>query len=292
VWSHGVAIDIAKQQAPVGRVPDRGNRYAATGVPDGFKCAHAIPPPGSAAIHDTGETDRQQCGKAPDRPTVRETFRMTEPFAPFQDLADFLLNAFDANEAGGAHDLSHLVRVWRNAVHIARTEPGCDLEILLAAAILHDCVAVEKSSPQRPFASRLSAAKAREVVAPLQWTPARVDGLAHVIETHSFSAGLAPETMEAKIFRDADRLDAIGAIGIARCFHVGGRMDGALYDLGDPGAKARPLDDRAYALDHFAVKLFKEANAFLTQEGQRLAAVRTQRMTDFVIMFRAEIEGE
>jgi uncharacterized protein len=217
---------------------------------------------------------------------------MTEPFAPYQALADFLLRAFDANEAGGAHDLSHIVRVWRNAVRIAGTEPECDREILLAAAILHDCVAVEKNSPQRPFASRLSAARAREIVAPLRWEPARVDALAHVIETHSFAAGLVSATPEARIFRDADRLDAIGAIGVARCFHVGGRMDTALYHLGDPGAEARPLDDGAFALDHFAVKLFKEAKAFLTPEGKRLAATRAQRMTDFVTMFRAEIEGE
>jgi uncharacterized protein len=94
------------------------------------------------------------------------------------------------------------------------------------------------------------------------------------------------------VFRDADRLDAIGAIGVARCFHVSGRMDGALYHLGDPGAEARALDDRTYALDHFATKLFKEARAFLTREGRRLAAVRTQRMIDFVAAFRTEIEGE
>jgi uncharacterized protein len=217
---------------------------------------------------------------------------MTEPFAPHQPLADFLLSTFDPNEAGGSHDVSHIVRVWRNAEQIARTEPDCDTELLLAAAILHDCVAVEKSSPQRSMASRLSAVRAREIVAPLEWAPARVDGLAHVIETHSFSAGLMPATLEAKVFRDADRLDAIGAIGVARCFHVGGRMDGALYHLGDPGAESRPLDDRAYALDHFAAKLFKEAKGFLTAEGQRLAAARTERMAEFVTAFRAEIEGE
>jgi uncharacterized protein len=217
---------------------------------------------------------------------------MSKPFAPHQDLADFLLGSFDANKAGGSHDLSHIVRVWRNAVHIARGEPGCDTEILLAAAILHDCVAVEKNSPQRPLASGLSAARAREIVAPLQWIPLRVDRLAHVIETHSFSAGLVPETLEAKVFQDADRLDAIGAIGIARCFHVGGRMDGALYHLTDPGAETRPLDDRNYALDHFAAKLFKVSAGFLTKEGRRMAAARTQRMAEFVTAFRNEIEGK
>jgi uncharacterized protein len=217
---------------------------------------------------------------------------MTEIFAPYQDLADFLLRAFDPNEAGASHDLSHMARVWRNAARIARTEPDCDQELLLAAAILHDCVAVEKNSPLRPHASRLSAAKAREIIAPLGWSPERVNALAHVIETHSFSADLTPLTPEARIFRDADRLDAIGAIGIARCFHVGGRMDGALYHLGDPGAEARPLDDRHFALDHFQAKLFKVAGGFLTAEGQRMAAVRMELMTGFVAAFRAEIEGK
>jgi uncharacterized protein len=217
---------------------------------------------------------------------------MTEAFAPHQDLADYLLNAFDASGTGGSHDLSHIVRVWRNAVRIARTEPRCDLEVLLAATILHDCVPVEKSSPQRPFASRLSAARAREIVMPLGWAPARVDGMVHAIETHSFSADLVPVTLEAKVLQDADKLDAIGAIGIARCFHVGGRMGGALYHRGDPGAEARPLDDRAYALDHFPAKLFKVADGFLTAEGRRMAAARTKVMTAFVATFRVEIEGE
>jgi uncharacterized protein len=216
---------------------------------------------------------------------------MQPPFVPYQQLADRLSRAFDANEAGGAHDLSHIVRVWRNAARIARTEPGCDTEVLLAAAILHDCVAVEKSAPQRPFASLLSAARAREIVAPLDWPNVRVDALAHVIEAHSFSADLAPQTREAKIFQDADRLDAIGAIGVARCFHVGGRMDGALYHPGDPAARSRPLDDRAYALDHFPAKLFRLADGFWTAEGQRLAAARVAVMTEFVATLLAEIEG-
>src|SRR5664279_1398662 len=107
---------------------------------------------------------------------------MTEVFAPCQNLADFLLRAFDANGTDGSHDLSHIVRVWRNALRIARTGPGCDIELLLAAVIMHDCVAVEKNSPRRAHASRLSADRAREIVTPLAWAPARVDGLAHAIE--------------------------------------------------------------------------------------------------------------
>ena len=216
---------------------------------------------------------------------------MSERFAPHQTLAAFLLGAFDANGTDGSHDLSHIVRVWRNAVRIARTEPGCDEELILAAVILHDCVAVEKNSPLRSQASRLSGARAREIVGPLEWSAARVDALTHAIETHSFSAGLAPETPEARIVQDADRLDSIGAIGVARCFHVGGRMGGALYHPDDPGAEARALDDRTYALDHFPAKLFKVVTGFQTAEGQRMAAARGAVMRDFVAAFLGEVEG-
>ena len=216
---------------------------------------------------------------------------MQDRFAPYQDLARRLLSGFDANSDDGSHDLSHIVRVWRNAARIAATEPAVDTELVLAAVILHDCVAVEKNSPLRAQASRLSAARAQEIIAPLDWTPARVAALAHAIETHSYSAGLIPETLEAKIVQDADRLDSIGAIGIARCFHTGGRMGGGLYHPEDLDAQSRPLDDRTYALDHFPAKLFKVADGFLTAEGQRMALARKTLMTDYVAAFRAEAMG-
>ena len=216
---------------------------------------------------------------------------MTQVFAPHQGLADHLLGAFDAQGTDGSHDLSHIVRVWRNAWRISATEPGADTELVLAAVILHDCVAVEKDSPLRSQASRLSAVRAREIMAPLGWDAARIDALAHAIETHSFSAGLTPQTLEARIVQDADRLDSIGAIGVARCFHIGGRMGGALYHPDDPGAEARDLNDRAFALDHFPVKLFKVVDGFLTAEGQRMAKARGLFMRDFVAAFLAEAEG-
>ena len=216
---------------------------------------------------------------------------MQDQFAPYQDLARRLLSGFDANGDDGSHDLSHIVRVWRNAARIAATEPAADTELVLAAVILHDCVAVEKNSPLRAQASRLSAARAQEIIAPRNWASARIKALAHAIETHSFSAGLIAETLEAKIVQDADRLDSIGAIGIARCFHTGGRMGGGLYHPEDIDAQSRPLDDRAYALDHFPAKLFKVADGFLTAEGQRMALARKTLMMDYVAAFRAEAMG-
>jgi uncharacterized protein len=210
-------------------------------------------------------------------------------FAPHAALAARLLAFIGPQGTDGSHDLTHIQRVWRNALAIAETEPDADTELMLAAVILHDCVAVEKDSPLRSQASRLSAEHARALVAPLGWPPTRVDALAHAIATHSFSAGLKPETLEARIMQDADRLDAIGAIGVARCFYSGGRMQSGLYSPDDPAAASRALDDRRFALDHFKAKLFQVLDGFLTPAGQAMAAERSRTMHAFVDTLLAEI---
>ncbi len=207
-------------------------------------------------------------------------------------LAGHLLAILGPPGTDGSHDRSHLLRVFRNAVSIADQEPGCDRAVLTAAVILHDCVAVEKDSPLRSQASRLAAARARSVLAELGWDKAAIEQTAHAIEAHSFSAGIAPETREARILQDADRLDAIGAIGIARCFYVAGRMGSRLYNPVDPSASNRDLDDRNFALDHFGAKLFKIAGNFQTASGQALADARTRTMQDFVGALLGEIAGD
>lgn len=212
-------------------------------------------------------------------------------FAPHEALAERLLAFIDTGGSDGSHDLSHILRVWRNASAIADAEPGIDTELLAAAVILHDCVAVEKNSPLRSQASRLSADRAREIVGAMGWSTERADRLAHAIATHSFSAGLKPETREAMILQDADRLDAIGAIGIARCFYVGGRLGSLLYDPDDPQSRDRALDDRRFAIDHFEAKLFRVADGFQTPAGQAMARTRAGVMRDFVASFHAEIDG-
>jgi uncharacterized protein len=212
-------------------------------------------------------------------------------FGAQAELAARLLTALGPLPDDGSHDLSHLLRVWRNAEAIARTEQDCDLPVLVAAVLLHDCVPVEKNAPQRADASRLSAARAREIVTDLGWDAARVAALGHAVETHSFASGLTPGTTEARILWDADKLDAIGAIGIARCFYVAGRMGSLLYDPGDASADNRVVDDQHYALDHFKAKLFRVADGFLTEAGRAMAAERSEVMQRFVAAFCSEVEG-
>ncbi|WP_313522654.1 HD domain-containing protein [Shinella sp.] len=197
-------------------------------------------------------------------------------FTPLGPLAARLLpQAFAADD--GSHDAAHLIRVWKNARRI-QAEEGGDPRLLAAAVLLHDCVAVEKNSPLRAEASRLAAEKAATLLAAEGWSDPDVSSVSHAILTHSFSANIAPETLEAKIVQDADRLDAIGMVGAARCFYIAGRMGSGLYDPMDPLAENRPLDDKAFAIDHFEVKLFKLADGFQTAAGARMALERTQRL--------------
>jgi Predicted HD superfamily hydrolase len=159
---------------------------------------------------------------------------------------------------------------------------GGDHRLLTAATILHDCVVVEKNSPDRSRASRLAADKARDELSKRNWEAADIDAVAHAIEAHSFTANITPRSIEAKILQDADRLDAIGAVGIARCFYVAGRLNSALYHPDDPKADNRMLDDRRYAVDHFGAKLLGLADGFQTETGQALASSRHQRMLVFL----------
>jgi uncharacterized protein len=214
---------------------------------------------------------------------------MTQPaFFPFHDLASTLLpHAGDAN-GDGSHDISHLQCVWNNAAAI-QAEDGGDAHVLFAATILHDCVPTEKNSSLRAQASRLSAEKAARVLSELDWPQAKIEAVAHAVAAHSFSAGIEPLTLEAKTLQDADRLDAIGMLGVARCFYVAGRMGSALYDPVDPHALERPLDDRRYALDHFRAKLLKLASDFRTATGARLARLRHDRLQRFLDEFADEI---
>jgi uncharacterized protein len=210
-------------------------------------------------------------------------------FHPFDQLAAKLLDT-STNDEDGAHDVSHIVRVWRNVRLIHRDEGG-DLEVLAAAVLLHDCVEVAKDSPLRSKASMLAANEARVRLTALGWEPSRIETVARAIESHSFSAEVAPTSIEGRILQDADRLDAIGFGGIARCFYTAGRMGSRLYDLADPEAKTRELDDARNALDHFPRKLLTLEGTFKTRTGQELAKERHNRVLEFYRGMLAEVQG-
>ncbi|WP_263418203.1 HD domain-containing protein [Terriglobus albidus] len=210
-----------------------------------------------------------------------------ESFHPYDKL--FLqLEGYLPSAEDGAHDLSHLQRVWQNAKAIQKLEGG-DLEMLAAAVLLHDCVQVPKDSPLRSRAAALAADQARIVLKQLEWQADRIDVVAAAIESHSYSAGVTPTSLEGSILQDADRLDAIGYVGIARCFYTAGRMGSALYHPNQPEPIDRLADDKRFALDHFPKKLLILSEGFRTPTGKRLAKERHTKLQEFYTGMLAEI---
>ncbi len=150
----------------------------------------------------------------------------------------------------GAHDIAHFRRVWKTASQLNAAEGGTANElILLAAAYLHDIVSLPKNHPERHMSSRLAARQAAVILHELNFPDELIPAVCHAIAAHSFSADLPANTQEAKLLQDADRMEALGAIGLARVFYTSGRMQRAMFDPVDPLAQYRPLDDIAFALD-------------------------------------------
>jgi len=204
----------------------------------------------------------------------------------WQEIFQQFLNQQMADDA--AHDLSHIRRVAHNAVRFAEME-GASLDVVVPAAWLHDCVVVSKDSPLRSQASRLAAETAVSFLHSQSYPEQHLDAIAHAIAAHSFSAQIAPRTIEAKVVQDADRLDAIGAIGVARAFVVGGKLGRPLYHEADPFCREREPDDFVAAVDHFYTKLFKLEATMQTEAGKREAQVRTQFMRDFLAQLKREL---
>jgi uncharacterized protein len=196
---------------------------------------------------------------------------------------------FVAGQPGAdpGHGTVHLERVVATALRLA-AEEGARLDVVLPAAWLHDCVHVAKDSPDRSRASRLAAHHALRYLESAGYPAAALPEIRHAIEAHSYSAGIVPRTVEARVVQDADRLDALGAIGIARCIAVGGALGRPLYAPDDPFCRARVPDDLGASIDHFFSKLLNLAGTMQTGAGRREA----ERRTAFIRAFLEQLESE
>lgn len=189
--------------------------------------------------------------------------------------------ARDGSLVDTAHDLGHVGRVVLSSTRLCQEE-GANLSIVFAAAWLHDCVPVPKNSPGRSGASRLCAQAATKFLIEAGWDSNQIPSIAHAIEAHSFSAEIEPTTPEARVVQDADRLDALGAHGLARCIATGASMGTGLVHPTDPWARDRPLDDAQWSVDHFFAKLFKLPAMMRTQAGRAEAERRVEVLRVFL----------
>ena len=185
------------------------------------------------------------------------------------DSAIEYIESLFANDFGG-HDADHSMRVYRNAISIADSEPECDRVIVALAALLHDV------DDHKLFKTENNE-NARRFLESHQIDAERIDYICEVINGISFSKnrGVRPKTLEGKIVQDADRLDAIGAIGIARTFAFGGE-------------RRRPLSD---SVQHFYDKLLLLKDEMNTAEGMRIAENRHEWMVRFLENLETEMSG-
>ena len=180
-----------------------------------------------------------------------------------------------------AHELLHFKRVVKVAKMICLKEKAKP-EVVIPAAWLHDFVIIPKNDPRRSQASRLSAEGAVRFLQELSYPEKYFEDIAHAIEAHSFSANIEAKTLEAKIVQDADRLDGLGAIGIARCFATAGLLKRPFYSEIDPFCESRLSDDKQFTIDHFFAKLFKTAETLKTDSGRSEGFKRVEVMKNYL----------
>ncbi|USE37783.1 phosphohydrolase [Endozoicomonas sp. SCSIO W0465] len=203
------------------------------------------------------------------------------------------LQSLNHNHDDDSHDFSHFQRVWKTAQQIMDQEPmPVNRLVVLAACYFHDIVVLPKDHPERFRASSLAALKTRACLEDMGFPCELIENVCHSVESHSYSAGIVPETIEAKVVQDADRMEALGAIGLARVFYTSGLLRRKMFDPEDPLAKHRGLDDREYALDHFQVKLLKLSETMQTTAGRRMAERNSDYLREYMDKLLKELDGD
>jgi len=187
-----------------------------------------------------------------------------------------------------AHDFEHIMRVYRNAEQIAKKE-GADMKIVLTAALLHDIVSYKKSDPRSKNSSSESAIEAKKILQRHNYGSNEIKIISDAINEHSFSKGVVPKTLEGKVLQDADRLDAIGSVGIARAFAVGGAEGRSFYNIQDPFCVSRYPDDSKWTIDHFYKKLLLLDKKMNTKTAKIEARRRIKIMKQFLKQLEREI---
>lgn len=194
----------------------------------------------------------------------------------------------DLNSTDSAHDLQHILRVYKNAEMLCKTEKA-NKELVLSAVLLHDIVSYPKSDNRSKLSSLHSSIKAKKILSKYNYSKDEILIICDAIRDHSYSVNRTPCSIEGKILQDADRLDALGAIGIARVFAVSGSEKRPFYNPLDPFCKAHNPNDKEWALDHFYKKLLKLESLMNTKSGKKEARRRTKILKIFLKDLKNEL---
>ena len=203
----------------------------------------------------------------------------------FDSLKDEVKKIMDDDSA---HDFEHVLRVYKNAKKICKEEKANE-KLVLSAALLHDIVSYPKSDKRSKMSSLESAKKSKQILKKYDFSKEEIMIISDAICDHSFSQNKVPRTLEGRILQDADRLDALGAIGIARVFATGGSLKRPFYNLDDPFCKTRIPDDKIWTVDHFFQKLLKLESLMNTKSGKVEAKRRTRVLKEFLNYLKQEL---
>jgi uncharacterized protein len=204
-----------------------------------------------------------------------------------QEMIDEVRPYYENQDNG--HDWSHIKRVLKTLDLMAKKNEG-NAEILNYSGLLHDIVNIPKNHPDRKRASEFASIKAEKLLQKYQVDSKIISQVSLTILEHSYSKGFAPSTPEAACLQDADRLDAIGAIGVLRCASVAQKMNALYYHVEDPWAQNRKRDDSKFMLDHYFEKLLQLPHLMNTKTGIKLAKSRVKFMEIFLKQLRCEID--
>ena len=187
-----------------------------------------------------------------------------------------------------AHDFDHVMRVYSNAKKLCKKEKANE-KIVRSAVLLHDIISYPKSDKRSKSSSTKSAIEAKKILKKYKFPEEEIKIISQAIEQHSYSKNKAPTTIEGKILQDADRLDALGAIGIARTFAVSGAENRSFYNNSDPFCSKRKPNDKEWSLDHFFKKLLLLESKMNTKSAKIEAKRRTKILKNFLADLRREI---
>ena len=194
--------------------------------------------------------------------------------------------------AGSSHRWDHTQRVYRLGLHLNEQERA-DREIVALAALLHDIGRTEEDrSRGETCHAKKGADMARKILSGEGLEEDKIDQIVHCIATHRFRDNKQPETPEAKVLFDADKLDSIGAVGIGRAFLFAGEVGAMLHDKNVDPENSDPYSEEDTAYREYLVKLRYIKDQMLTRSGLELAKERHCFMTDFFERLNREVDGE
>lgn len=198
--------------------------------------------------------------------------------------------------ASGCHDWTHVERVKNLALNIGKKE-GAKLDVLEMAALLHDIGRRDEMKCKGKFCHAEKGAEiAREILGKHKIEKSVVENIIHCIQAHRYRKNLKPSTLEAKILFDADKLDSIGAIGVARDFLFAGGAGSCNLYTGNEKKLAKEEKDYSFtkedsAVLEYEIKLKFIKNKMLTKNGKKIANERHKFMKDFFVRFWKEVKG-